>query len=132
MPGPVARIRVLVVEDDQEASAFLGDALRNHLACELEMASSGEEGRLKLGAATFDLVVCDVRMPGMSGIELLDWARSSGMGIARRFLLVTGDEGGAEICAKAGAGRPVVLRKPFTVQELLQACVGVLRVPAGG
>lgn len=132
VPGPVARIRVLVVEDDQEASAFLGDALRNHLACELEMASSGEEGRLKLGAATFDLVVCDVRMPGMSGIELLDWARSSGMGIARRFLLVTGDEGGAEICAKAGAGRPVVLRKPFTVQELLQACVGVLRVPAGG
>jgi nitrogen-specific signal transduction histidine kinase len=125
-------LRVLVVEDDREGAAFFGDALRSHLACEVDMATSGEEGRAKMEATDFDLVICDVRMPGMSGVDLLEWARASLRPEADRILLVTGDAGDVGIVAGVRGQRPAVLSKPFTVQEFLEACVGVLRHGSSG
>lgn len=130
--GELGLLRVLVVEDDQEGAAFFGDALRSHLACEVDIATSGEEGRARMEATDFDLVICDVRMPGMSGVELLEWARASRRAEADRILLVTGNAGDVEVPEGVGGQRPAVLSKPFTVQEFLEACVGVMRRGARG
>lgn len=120
--------RALVVEDDRGAAAFFVDALRGNLGCQVALAVTGEEGRRMLEANGFDLVLCDIRMPGMSGLELLEWAIENRPQVARRFIMVTGDEGTAEGGPRAAELK--VLRKPFTVRELLDACQRACRVPS--
>ncbi len=123
--GAVAIRRALVVEDDREAAAFLVDALREHLGCHVELAMSGEEGRQRLDTEDFDVVVCDIRMPGMSGLALLEWARSNRPGMASRFVMATGDEGAGGGDSHPGLGSTRMLRKPFSARELVDACQGV-------
>ena len=69
----------------------------------------------------FDLILCDLKMPGMSGVEILRWLRERRPALARRFLLMTGDLAGAnERELRELAGVPI-LRKPFTLAQVIQA-----------
>jgi two-component system response regulator AtoC len=70
MSQPAATI--LVVDDEPAQRQFLRAALRNH---EVVAAASGEEALQLLSSRSFDLVISDQKMPGMSGIELLQWIR---------------------------------------------------------
>ncbi len=65
---PVARI--LIIEDDEEMRSLLEDFLKGE-GYEAESALNGFEGLRKLAQDTFDLVLTDVRMPGLTGLEVL-------------------------------------------------------------
>ena len=60
--------RILVVDDDARVARSLIDVLSHH-GHDLTLAGSGEEALAALAAASFDLVLLDVRMPGISGFE---------------------------------------------------------------
>jgi DNA-binding NtrC family response regulator len=63
--------RVLIVDDEQHVLFVLQDSLRKLGAgVEVEVARSGEEALAKIREAPFDLVVTDLKMPGMGGVEL--------------------------------------------------------------
>jgi DNA-binding NtrC family response regulator len=63
------RLRILIVDDDRNISHTLADilALKGH---ETAQAASGPEAIEQAQARTFDLVLSDIRMPGMNGVEL--------------------------------------------------------------
>ena len=65
------RKSILVVDDDQQILLVWRGALEGHTKhWHVETAQSGPEALEKIGAASFDLVVTDIRMPGMSGCDL--------------------------------------------------------------
>jgi DNA-binding response OmpR family regulator len=109
--------RVLVVEDDEAARETLGAALTQS-GYTVEMAGDAPEALERLAAFPADLVVSDVNLPGMSGIELVKAIRRSGL--RQPVLLMTGAERvGADAARNCGAAG--CLRKPMTLDELVWA-----------
>ena len=78
--------RLLVVDDEKSLCQMLEIAFRKdgHL---VETASSGQAALKKIESHAHDLIICDIRMPDLTGIELLEEARKSGNPAA--FVLVT-------------------------------------------
>ena len=76
---------VLVIEDNPVNQEVCGQMLRR-LGCEVRVASSALEGLRRLGEQCYDLILMDIQMPGMDGIEALTWFRK---GSGKRFTFLT-------------------------------------------
>ena len=77
--------RVLVIEDNPVNQEVCGQMLRR-LGCEVRVASSALEGLRRLGEQHYNLILMDIQMPGMDGIEALTWFRN---GTGKRFTFLT-------------------------------------------
>ncbi len=64
--------RILAVDDEKDMTRLLQRTLELELECDVTMAFSGQMAISILEQQPFDLVICDIRMPGMDGFELLD------------------------------------------------------------
>jgi DNA-binding NtrC family response regulator len=65
-------LRLLVIDDDPAGRAALSETLRLHFADALvETASTADRALILMATADFDVVVSDIRMPGMSGMDFL-------------------------------------------------------------
>jgi signal transduction histidine kinase len=113
--------RVLVVEDEVPLARALSTELgRVH---EVHVVSNATEALSALVAKPFDVILCDVRMPGMSGDGLYEMVRRDRPGVAVRFVFMTGVGFGAEFERfLSESGRPI-LEKPFSVEDAL----GIIR-----
>jgi signal transduction histidine kinase/CheY-like chemotaxis protein len=119
--------RVLVIDDEERLMQFTANALRTKLGCVVECARNGLDAVSRLEAGEFDLVVSDVRMPHMNGVELLEWVKGHRPDLAERLLFMTGDGSGAGLNALIrAAGRPL-LRKPIAVADLVRAAERLLQ-----
>ncbi|MBK8164836.1 MAG: response regulator [bacterium] len=124
-PGELAGHRVLVVEDNATNRLVATKLLRN-LGIESVTAVDGLDGLAKLRDGTFDLVLMDVQMPEMDGLEACRRIRAGEPGIADpRIPIValtahamTGDR---EICLAAGMDD--YLTKPITLARLREVLV---------
>lgn len=109
--------RVLVVEDE----VLLARALANELsrAHDVTVAANATEALEALAKNPFDVILCDVRMPGMSGEALYEMVRSDRPKLALRFVFMTGVGFGADFERfLSESGRPI-LEKPFSVEDAL-------------
>src|SRR5512141_2961315 len=66
---------VLVVEDDADLGAFLREALRRRIDRPVVLAADGREALRILGETAVDVLVTDIQMPGMTGLELVEQVR---------------------------------------------------------
>jgi two-component system response regulator AtoC len=64
------RTRVLIIDDDSEVNRSLGVVLQT-LGYQTETALTGDEGIAHLASGSFDLVLCDLKLPGASGLDVL-------------------------------------------------------------
>jgi DNA-binding response OmpR family regulator len=114
----------LLYADDEPA---LRELVQNHLSLEgfdVETAADGVEAVKMLNQKVYDLVLLDVHMPQMDGLEVLKYMKSKGM--KSRLIMLTGD-GDPKIvsqCAKYGAMD--YLTKPYNYHELIEAIDRVL------
>ncbi len=99
---------VLVVDDDPHVRESLCEELGVHF--HVESASSGEEALERLAEKHYDALVCDVRMPGMGGVALLQKAAEIYPGLVRIFLTGYADENVYQTAKSNGAYK---LRKPW-------------------
>ncbi len=76
---------VLVIEDNPVNQEVCSQMLKR-LGCEARVASSALEGLRRLGEQRFDLILMDIQMPGMDGVEALSWFRRGSNG---RFTFLT-------------------------------------------
>jgi two-component system alkaline phosphatase synthesis response regulator PhoP len=116
--------RILVVDDE----AHLAEGIRENLEAEgydTAVAHDGRAGLERLRAELFDLVVLDVMMPNMDGLELCSQLRRDGVQTPVLFLTVKGD---AEDRVRGfEAGGDDYLAKPFNLKELLLRVAAILR-----
>ena len=63
---------ILVVDDEIDMQKLLKRSLESALDCRVETASSGEMALQMLAKSRFDLVLADIKMPGIDGLELLE------------------------------------------------------------
>lgn len=109
-------LRVLIVDDDSDHADSVGDilTLRGH---EVDIAGSGEAGVAKFAATRFDVVLMDVKMPGMNGVEAF-------LAIKRlrpdaRVMMMTGFSVEQLVDQAMANGAIGTLRKPLAIAQLL-------------
>jgi two-component system alkaline phosphatase synthesis response regulator PhoP len=116
--------RILVIDDE----THLADGIRENLEAEgydTAVAYDGREGLAAIRADRFDLVVLDVMMPNMDGLEFCAQIRRDGLQTPVLFLTVKGD---AEDRIRGfEAGGDDYLAKPFHLKELLLRVAAILR-----
>ncbi|MEX2048005.1 MAG: sigma-54 dependent transcriptional regulator, partial [Gemmatimonadota bacterium] len=114
--------RILVVDDDVDGLEVLRTRLV-HAGYDVEIAESAEKALAKVSAFDPGLIVTDVRMPGMSGLELLERVRGSMEGVEVVVMTAHDDMQTAVSAMKAGAFdflvKPV---DPKAVQGLADRC----------
>lgn len=86
--------QILVVDDDELTLKLLRKVLEAWDA-RVEVAQNGKEALTKLAAGNFDLMVCDLRMPEMTGQELFVHIQENGYLPPERILFLTGEKSGA-------------------------------------
>lgn len=112
--GEASDIRVLVVDDDPSINRLLQVRLRAR-GFQVETAFNGEEALLALGTDPPDLILCDVSMPGASGLDVLAWIRTEELDLAVIMTTAYGSEQVAVDALRRGADD--YLRKPFDPSE---------------
>jgi CheY-like chemotaxis protein len=106
--------RVLVVEDDRDSRETLATALAQS-GYAVDIVEDGREALGRLSSWPADVLVSDVNMPVMSGLELIRALRASGR--TQPVVLITGLEDlGADV-----SGASACLRKPMSIDELIWA-----------
>ena len=124
--GELARRRVLVVEDEDVLRKLKQEIIRSHFGCRVDVATNVAEGLALAAHSGYDLVISDIRMPEMSGIELYLRLRELQPELAKRFLFVSG-AGDKQIDAEVKRWNVPLIAKPFTVTRLIEACLPFLR-----
>ncbi len=109
--------RVLVVDDDPEARATFDLLLGTRWA--VTLAERGDRGRDQALGSTFDLVIANVEMPGLNGIELARQLRAERATHDLPLILMSRTAGQRERMAGLEAGADDYLVKPFSGRELL-------------
>ncbi|MBO6539799.1 MAG: response regulator [Rhizobiaceae bacterium] len=109
--------RILIVEDDDSVRIFTARALQAD-GHSTDMASDGAEGldMIKADEGRYDLVLSDIRMPVMDGIEMAETAAKAFPDL--RILLMTGYAEQRERAAELGGSVLGVVRKPFSLAEI--------------
>ncbi len=112
--GP--RGRILVVDDDEKVRAMLARVLRGH---ELVLAASGSEAQALLERGEgFDLVLCDMMMPELSGMDLHRWLLEARPALAARVVFVTGGAFTPRTQSYLRACGNLAIEKPVDAAEL--------------
>jgi two-component system probable response regulator PhcQ len=122
---------LLLVDDEVPITRALHRALRTPLGREVNIVTcnSGEEAVGELLARRFDVIVSDLRMPDMGGMELLHLAADIQPGCVRMILTGTADFATAqEAVNKFGLYR--YLTKPWNIDELVQHISSALQFSA--
>jgi PAS domain S-box-containing protein len=118
-------LRTLLVEDNPQVRSFAQDLL-NDLGCEVISAASGQEALAYLAEHELDIVLSDIVMPGMSGIELANRIMQ-----LRPNLPVVLATGYSEQAAQGNQRLPIVL-KPYSAKDLSAALSRALGATANG
>ncbi|EDY84075.1 Sigma-54 interaction domain family [Verrucomicrobiia bacterium DG1235] len=109
---------ILIVDDDEEIRYSLGRVLGSR-GYQIETAASGEEGIEKIkGGLKPDLIMCDVRMGGISGIETLQHMRSASSSLQIVLMTAFGTAQTAIEAMKFGAYDYIM--KPFDVDKVIE------------
>lgn len=109
-------MRVLVVEDERKIAAFIKRGLEEN-AYAVDVAHDGGEGYDWASSFPYDIIILDVMLPGMDGIDLCRRLRQEGQSAA--VLMLTAKDAVDDRVAGLDAGADDYLVKPFAFRELL-------------
>jgi two-component system chemotaxis response regulator CheY len=139
--------RVLVVEDSVSARAFVRAVLEGPefaagaRGCEVIEAQSGFDAMRLLPRGPYDLIITDINMTDINGLELIRFIRKSAHHRATPLLIISSLRGEVDIERGLSLGANAFLGKPFTPEQLRNECERLIgdararaqdRDPAGG
>lgn len=119
-------MRVLVAEDDEGLRDALGRGLREH-GYTVDAVPDGQTAMTYLRSYEYEVVVLDWRMPGMSGLDVLQWLRHGAQPVP--VLMLTARDAPADRVTGLDQGADDYLVKPFDFSELLARMRALQRRP---
>jgi DNA-binding response OmpR family regulator len=122
----VGTARILVIDDEASIRDLCARVLAR-AGFVVTTASSGEDGLAQLAREPVDLVVTDIRMPGLSGLDVLERAKATLPHL--RVILITGFGTPQTLARAQHAGADRILTKPFNPAELVTAVREILSPP---
>ncbi|MBC7235565.1 MAG: GAF domain-containing protein [Chloroflexi bacterium] len=121
--------RTLIVEDERDVASLLERILRQE-GHEIVLASNGQEALEALTqdeSPSFDLIISDIKMPGLDGRELYDRLLKRSPKMCRRLVFITGDTLSPETSSFLQRTQVSHVPKPFNIPDLLNALACVLK-----
>ncbi len=121
-------MRLLLVEDEDRFAAILAEGLR-HKGYAVDIINDGVKGytRISLHRQDYDLVILDLMLPGMSGLDICRQMRAEGITLPILVLTARSEEEQKVNLLLAGADDYLV--KPFSFEELAARVQAILRRP---
>ncbi|MCC6929575.1 MAG: response regulator transcription factor [Gemmatimonadaceae bacterium] len=119
-------MKVLVIEDDPTVGAFIKRGLEEQ-RWGVQLVTDGEEGEQVAATETFDVIILDMRLPGKSGLDVLQGLRSRGF--EKPVLVLTAQDAVDAKVRTLRAGADDYVTKPFAFEELLARVEALARRP---
>jgi len=117
--------RVLIVEDEPTVARLIGDVLEDE-GMKVDVLLDGRKALEHAASENYDLVICDMKMPGLDGQNFYKSLARTGNSLRDRFLFVTGDIVAAQTREFLERNHIPHVAKPFRVEELLERVYRVL------
>lgn len=117
--------RVLVVEDEPTVARLIADVLEDE-GLQVDTLLDGREALLRAARESYDLVICDMKMPGLDGQHFYQSLARARNPLQERFLFVTGDVLAQQTQEFLERNRLPHVAKPFRVEELTEKVYGLL------
>jgi DNA-binding response OmpR family regulator len=117
-------VRILVVEDDARVASFIRRGLREEQYT-VDVAGDGEQGHFLAQTGEYDLIILDLLLPKMDGIDVVRRLRKEGVTVP--VLILTAKEELKDKVTGLNAGADDYLTKPFGFEELLARIRALLR-----
>ena len=121
--------RVLVVEDEPTVARLIADVLEDE-GMEVDVLLDGREALDRAARESYDLVICDMKMPGLDGRHFHKSLQRAKNPLRERLLFVTGDVIAAQTREFLERNRLPYVAKPFRVEELMEKVREVLHIRA--
>ena len=119
-------MRILVIEDDPTVGQYVKRGLEEHRWA-VDLTTDGEEGERRASSEAYDLIVLDMRLPGKSGLDVLQSLRAKGF--ERPVLVLTAQDAVDAKVMTLRAGADDYVTKPFAFEELLARVEALARRP---
>ncbi len=107
---------ILIVDDEEIIREFLYEVLNEDF--EISIACDGQEAIEKLKKRKFDLIITDLKMPRVSGEEVVKYARQSDPD--SKVIVISGYSSLYTVSQSVNSGACAFLSKPFSIKELVQ------------
>jgi len=117
-------VRILVVDDEAYITDLIAAGLR-FVGFEVDTAAEGRDALAKVAATRPDLMVLDISMPGIDGLEVVERLRRDG--VATPVVFLTARDAPADRVRGLHVGGDDYITKPFSLDELLARIEAILR-----
>lgn len=118
-------MRVLIVEDEVRLARNVAKALEETTSFAVDIATDGEDGRHQALSNPYDLIVLDLMLPKVSGLDILECLRRDGNRVP--VLILTARDTTDDIIRGLNTGSDDYLTKPFDMGELIARCQALIR-----
>ena len=118
-------MRVLVIEDEQRLAQNVARILKENASSAVDLAFDGEEGLFLAESNPYDLIVLDLMLPKLNGLDLLRKFRKNGA--KTPVLVVTAKDEKESVIALLNAGADDYITKPFDLGEFVARAKALIR-----
>jgi heavy metal response regulator len=124
LPYIMRRMRILVVEDERKVAEFIRKGLKEE-GYAVDVVNDGAEGLYMAQSSEYDLILLDIMLPAMDGLQLCRAVRSSGSDVP--ILMLTARDSVKDKVKGLDTGADDYLTKPFAFEELLARIRALIR-----
>jgi len=120
-------LKVLVIDDDPQMVKAVEMVIKE-LKCIVSKSYSGEDALKKVKKNLYDLIIVDLILPGIHGLEFIRMLRKTSRYFSVPVLLMTGNMSQEDAHAAISAGANDLLVKPFEVETLQQKMKALIQI----
>lgn len=118
-------MRILIVEDEVRLARNIAKALRETASFAVDISTDGEDGQHQAQSNPYDLIVLDLMLPGIGGLDILQHLRRRGNRVP--VLILTARDATEDVIRGLNLGGDDYLIKPFDMGELIARCQALIR-----
>jgi two-component system chemotaxis response regulator CheY len=116
----------LVVDDSPTMRSLVREAFESEWDCEIDECENGFEALKTLPGKQFDLIVVDINMPQINGLELLQFVRSNELHKQTPVIIVTTENAKVDREKGIALGANDYIVKPFDVDDFVERCTAFI------